>query len=259
MRRGLAVVGAAVAVLVAVAACSPVKPPPKIGAGSGFDACTAPSTGTMSDWLQSPYRFVGVYIGGSNRACSQRNLNADWINAVHDQGWGLIPTYVGLQAPCAFGDVGPRIDPTSAYDQGSLSAADAAQTDAAPLGLGTRTPIYFDMEAYDNGPSGCRNVVLAFIAGWIQGLHDNGYAAGMYSSSASGVADLAQAQDDPTYRLDAIWFANWNNDPSLYGDRYFSDSVWQNARIHQYQGGHDETWGGALINIDNDAVGGPIA
>src|SRR6476659_763507 len=113
------------------------------------------------------------------------------------------------------------------------------------------------MDAYDNSPSGCSNVVLSLMAGWIQGLHDNGHAAGMYSSSASGVADLAQAQGDPTYQLDAIWFANLNNDPSLYGDPYFSDSVWQNARIHHFRGGPDENWGGDTINIDNDQVGGP--
>jgi hypothetical protein len=33
--------------------------------------------------------------------------------------------------------------------------------------------------------------------------------------------------------------------------------VWQNARIHQFRGGHDENWGGDTINIDNDQVGGP--
>jgi Domain of unknown function (DUF1906) len=257
MRRGAAAVGAAVFLLLAVAACSPVKPPPNGGTGNGFDACAAPSTGTMSNWLQSPYRYVGVYIGGSNRACSQPNLSAAWVNAVHDQGWGLIPTYVGLQAPCAFGNVGPRIDSGNAFNQGYLSAADAAQNDAAPLDLGPGTPIYFDMEAYDNSPSGCSDVVLSFMAGWIQGLHDRGYAAGMYSSSASGVADLAQAQGDPAHQLDAIWFANWNNNPSLFGDPFFSDSVWQNARIHQFRGGHDENWGGETINIDNDQVGGP--
>ena len=47
------------------------------------------------------------------------------------------------------------------------------------------------------------------------------------------------------------------DNPSLFGDPFFSDSVWQNARIHQFRGGHDENWGGDTINIDNDQVGGP--
>ena len=43
----------------------------------GFDACTAPSAATMATWLRlSPYRAVGVYIGGSDRACAQPALTA---------------------------------------------------------------------------------------------------------------------------------------------------------------------------------------
>lgn len=241
--------------LVGVVACQPTKPPPPSGNG-GFDACSAPSAGTMSAWLQSPYRNVGVYIGGSNRACGQPNLNTGWVTAVHDQGWRLIPTYVGLQAPCASGNVGPRMssDFNTAVGQGSASAGDAVQS-ATTLGLGQGTPIYFDMEAYD--PNTCGSVVRGFIAGWISGLHENNYLAGMYGSSGAGVNDIAAAQGDPTYRLDAIWFAHWNDDPTLFDPQYFSDSLWPDARIHQFRGGHDESWGGVTINIDNDEVGGP--
>src|SRR5215213_5334971 len=39
--------------------------------GLGFDACSTPSSRSMSAWKSSPYRAVGVYIGGVNRACSQ--------------------------------------------------------------------------------------------------------------------------------------------------------------------------------------------
>jgi len=243
--------------LVAVAvACQPTKPPPSGNGGNGFDACTAPSTGTMSAWLQSPYRFVGVYIGGSNRACSQPNLNASWVSQVHGMGWGLIPTYVGLQAPCAFGNVGPTIDPNNPFNQGIFLAQDAVNQ-AGPLGLGPGTPIYYDMEAYD--PSACGQVVRSFISGWIAQLHSNGYVAGMYGSSGAGVNDIAAAQSDPTCNcpLDAIWFAHWNGDPTLFDSQFFSNSLWPNARIHQFQGGHNETWGGVTINIDSDAVGGP--
>jgi hypothetical protein len=245
--------------LAGLAACAPTKSPPPGGSGSGFDACTAPSTDTMQAWLQSPYRFVGVYIGGSNRGCGQPNLNSGWVNTVHSWGYGLIPTYVGLQAWCtsAGGVATMSGNLPDAQSQGYGSAADAVQNGAAPRGLGPGTPIYFDMEAYDSSNTSCVDAVTAFMSGWIAGLHDQGYAAAMYGSAASGVRDMAQIQGDPPYRLDAIWFAHWNGDPSLYGDPYFSDGVWQGARIHQYQGGHDEEWGGAVINIDNDSIGGP--
>jgi hypothetical protein len=257
MRRREAAVVCAFGLAFVAAACQPTKPPPPPGAiGNGFDACTAPSTATMSAWLQSPYRNVGVYIGGSNRGCSQPNLNAAWVNTVHDQGWRLIPTYVGLQAPCASGNVGPRMssDFNTAIGEGYGSALDAVQS-AGALGLGPGTPIYFDMEAYT--PSSCGTPVRGFIAGWIFGLHEHQYVAGMYGSAGAGVNDIALAQDDPLYRLDAIWFAHWNGDPSLFDPQYFSDSLWPNARIHQFLGGHDESWGGVVINIDSNQVGGP--
>jgi len=261
MRRWTAALAVA-AVLVGIVACRPTKPPPPpppSGGANGFDACTAPSAGAMQAWLQSPYRFVGVYIGGGNAACSQPNLNAGWVDTVHSWGYGLIPTYVGLQAWCtSAGGVGfMSRDLATAQSQGYASAVDAVDNGAVPRGLGAGTPIYFDMEAYNSGAAGCTDAVTSFISGWIAGLHDRGYVAGMYSSSASGVRDLANVQSNPADQLDAIWFAHWNGDPTLSDSQFFSDSLWPNARIHQYQGGHDESWGGVTINIDNDSVGGP--
>jgi Rv2525c-like, glycoside hydrolase-like domain len=258
MRRWTAAIAVAIA-LVGIVACQPTKsPPPSVG-GSGFDACTAPSTGAMSAWLQSPYRFVGVYIGGGNAACSQPNLTSSWVNTVHSWGYRLIPTYVGLQAWCtsASGVATMSGDLATAQSQGYGSAVDAVQNGATPRGLGPGTPIYFDMEAYNSSAPGCTDAVAAFMSGWIAGLHNSGYTAAMYSSAASGVRDMAQIQGNPPYTLDAIWFAHWNGDPSLYDAQYFSDSLWPNARIHQFQGGHNETWGGVTINMDSDSVGGP--
>ena len=54
----------------------------------------------MRAWLASPYRAVGIYLGGSNRACPDGNLSAAWVNSVVASGWNLLPLYVGLQAPC---------------------------------------------------------------------------------------------------------------------------------------------------------------
>jgi hypothetical protein len=45
----------------------------------------------------------------------------------------------------------------------------------------------------------------------------------------------------------------------VFGDAYVSDSVWANhQRIHQYKGGHKETWGGTTINIDSNVADGPV-
>ena len=55
---------------------------------------------------------------------------------------------------------------------------------------------------------------------------------------------------------DDLWFANWNGQANTT-DPYVPTSGWtQHQRIHQYRGGHDETYGGVTINIDNNYVDG---
>src|SRR6185503_18883346 len=68
--------------------------------GYAFDACKAPSSATLQAWQASPYRAVGIYIGGTNRACAQPNLTSQWVSDTTASGWSLLPLYVGLQAPC---------------------------------------------------------------------------------------------------------------------------------------------------------------
>ena len=115
------------------------------------------------------------------------------------------------------------------------------------------------MEGYNSSDLGCVGAVRGFIAGWVLQLHSRGFRAAMYSSLCSGIRDQAAVYDDPAYpRLDAIWIAAWNNVPNLFGfppPCPLSDAVWLfHQRIHQYQGGHDESYGGVTINIDRNVV-----
>ena len=223
--------------------------------GLGFDACTAPSTAAMNAWLaSSPYRAVGVYIGGNNRGCSQPNLTASWVSTHTAKGWNLIPTYVGLQAPTSACTSCAKLSANQATAQGAAAATDAV-TQAGALGMGPGSPIYFDMEAYTR-TSSATNATLAFLEAWTEKLHTLGYTSGVYSSSASGIADLAD-QVETGYTLpDDIWFANWNGLANT-SDPYVPASAWaSHQRIHQYRGGHNETYGGVTINIDNNYVDG---
>jgi hypothetical protein len=53
----------------------------------------------MAAWrAASPYRAIGIYIGGNNRGCTQGNLTPDWVRTEVAAGWHLIPLYVGPQA-----------------------------------------------------------------------------------------------------------------------------------------------------------------
>jgi hypothetical protein len=238
---------------------------PHFYTGLGFDACSAPLTTTMSSWLASPYRAIGIYIGGNSRACSQPNLTPSWITTVEGQGWSLLPLYVGSQAPAGctgMVNFSHRISTSTATaaSQGTNEADDAANQ-ALNLGLGANTPIYFDLEAYTRNTA-CSMPVNAFVKAWAARLHARGYLAGFYSSSASGMADQAAfVFGDPSYLPpDDIWFANWNDNTSLFGDPYIPDGYWAfHQRHHQYHGGHNETYGGIQINIDNDSSDGAAA
>jgi hypothetical protein len=239
-------------------------PPAHISAASGFtglgfDACTAPSRRSMSAWASSPYRAIGVYIGGLNRGCSQPNLTASWVAEQTAAGWSLIPTYVGLQAPTSSCSSCAKLSSSStvAASQGTEAATDAVNQ-ARLAGIGEGSPIYFDMESYSR-TSSATNATLSFLAAWTARLHALGYDSGVYSSGASGIADLAAEFGSSYLEPDELWFANWNGRASAASDPYVPAGAWVGHRIHQYNGGHDETYGGVTINIDNNYVEGATA
>jgi glycoside hydrolase-like protein len=222
--------------------------------GLGFDACAAPSSRTMAAWAASPYRAIGVYIGGTNRGCSQPNLTSSWVSAQTAAGWHLIPTYVGLQAPTSACGSCAKLSGSRATAQGEEAAVDAV-AQAASVAIGPGSPIYFDMEGYSRTSSSSA-ATLAFLEAWTGKLHALGYVSGVYSSGASGIADLADELGTGYTLPDNIWVANWNGQATAT-DPYLPGGGWtQHQRIHQYRGGHDESYGGATINIDNNYVDG---
>jgi hypothetical protein len=224
--------------------------------GLGFDACTAPSAPQMTSWGSSPYRAVGIYIGGTNEACAQPNLTAGWVEREAAAGWHLIPTYVGLQAPgnscgCA------SINPSQAASEGTAAASDAAK-EAKALGIGTGNPLYFDLEAYSARGS-ASSAVLKFLGAWTAKLHADGYLSGVYASAASGVSDLAGKYGTGYAEPDDIWFADWNGEKTT-SSSYIANGDWgDHQRLHQYTGGVNATYGGVTINIDDDYLDGATA
>ena len=278
-----------VAAAVVLSACTTLAPAPPPNASSnaadfqpnvlygenstalGFDACSAPSASNMLAWTHSPYRTIGIYIGGKAYACRPSNLTPQWLDTVGHYGWKFLPIWVGYQAPCVTNGGVPgsqrmSIDWTNKIPgaQGTQEAADAVNV-AAALGMGAvaqRIPIYYDMEAYGRDPD-CINAVLQFTKAWTDELHAYGYSSGFYSSGASGIADQVQFHDNPGYTPpDELWYAHWNNQPcsnsAVYGDRYVPDDEWVHHRHRQWCGGHNEAWGGVTINIDNDSSDGTV-
>ncbi len=236
--------------------------PGAVYTGLGFDPCSAPSRAQMSAWSSSPYRAIGVYIGGTNMGCSQPNLTTSWVSAETSAGWHLIPTYVGLQAPSNTCGCAP-INPARASSEGTAAAADAIAR-AQAVGIEAGNPIYLDMEGYGRGGTNT-SAVLGFLAAWTSRLHAGGYKSGVYSSAASGIADLVARVGTGFTEPDDLWIADWNGSRST-SDPYVPSNDWtSHRRLHQYSGGHNETYGGVTINVDGDyldghtAAAGPVA
>jgi hypothetical protein len=114
--------------------------------------------------------------------------------------------------------------------------------------------IYFDIEAYDSTNATCRRAVLSFLSGWTNRLRELNYRSGVYSSISSGIDDLSDTYDSPSYaRPNHVWAAWWNGEANTDLRPWVPSSQWSNAqRVHQYRGGHNETHGGFTLNIDSN-------
>lgn len=236
----------------------------KIFKGQAFDTCRTPSAAVMRAWYgTSPFKAVGVYIGGRARACTnQPHLNADWVRKADATGWRLLPLYVGSQSPCvrAKNKRGFTIPRKKPAQQGATEARDAVRQ-ARELGLGKHSAIYLDMEAYDNSDAGCALTTLRFVQGWNRAVTKAGYIPGFYSSSNSGIAHMEGARKAGRKNLpEMLWFARWKAAPSLNNDKYIARHAWRpHRRIHQYDGNVKRTYGGHTLNIDRNLVDAPVA
>jgi hypothetical protein len=230
-------------------------PTPQIPAPAlGFDTCEAPSAVEMHIWkVNSPYQVAAIYIGGAMRMCSNAVLDTPaWTTTVLAQGWRLMPTYVGPQAPCT--KYRARIDMAHPIEHGMEVARDAVAA-AGRAGIPPGAPIYYDLENFVPTPL-CSWAVRYFLAGWINELRGYGYLPALYSNLDSGVAvALGMAE---TGTVDAIWVAHWNNADNLTGLPGVPDAAWSShQRAHQFVGDHEENFGGVKLSVDRSVVDAP--
>ncbi|MGZ4491112.1 MAG: glycoside hydrolase domain-containing protein [Nocardioidaceae bacterium] len=235
--------------------------------GYGFDQCLAPSQAAMDAWLtSSPYWAVGIYISGDSRGCpNQPNLTPAWVATQLANGWRLLPITLGPQAWCTTRERylhQVRIDPTpdnayaNARTQGRAEAARTVGV-AEQLGIAAGSTLWYDIEAFDTSRTNCRESALSFLSAWTNKLHALGYVSGIYSSGASGIKmlDDARVNRPGTYAMpDQLWIADWNGQADASSTYVRSDGWTPHRRVHQYRGGHDETYGGVTINVDTSWV-----
>lgn len=229
-------------------------PSPGTYAGQGFDACTAPTPFTMATWLtSSPYRAIGIYMGGSNRGCTQAQLTAQWVSTQQSAGWHLMPIYMGLQPYCTTSSKPYRFTAANAASSGRAEA-DNAVASARALGLASGSTIFSDIEAYSPTNPTCTTAVLTYQSNWTSRLHDYGFLSGFYSSLGSGVRDQVAVYSSTAYvRPDYLWFARYDGVATV-SDPAIPSSYWLHRRIKQYRGGALESYGGETLNVDRDQL-----
>ncbi len=256
----------------------------------GFDTCSTPTTEQMETWwVYSPFYDIAVYLGGQSypSTCNNDELDEDWVSTVAGFGWGIIPVWSGLQAPCACvgEDQNPATckkfarskvfswDPATALIQGT-QAANAAAEAAKALLLPTSV-IYLDIEQYSStyeNPSGqsCGVAAQNYLEGWVselKGGNNNFTVEGVYGAPADAQTDWSQISQPP----DDVWISKWGTPSSqpvtIWGLNPLCDlfsaspcPLWSaQQRIHQYLGGHKETWGGMKMEIDSDIVDADVS
>ena len=269
----------------AVPADAPLQIPYESGIDQhlGFDRTDVLSISDMQIWWNSsPYYDVGIYAPGSPNRHNDKNLIGEkgqaWVDAVIGQGWGVIPIWFGLQAPCACNNppTGPHardtypncrlfsgrysFRPDEAYDQGKAQASNAIKS-VEELGL-DGSVIYVDSEQYTSTKA-CGAAARGYLSGFIDEIHKSGGVAGTYGGLYD-ISDHSAADDAWVARADnrvTVWnlghgLAAGANLPDTCG----TGGCWDNKkRIHQYRVDAYETWGGeGPFQIDDDLVDATI-
>jgi len=229
----------------------------------GFDITRVIGVSDMKTWWNySPYYDTSVYLPGSANRGVDKNLIPSWITGVVGEGWGLIPIWFGLQAPCTQCPICPSMfssDPTTANSQGQTEAGNA-ETAAKNLALST-TVIYKDIENYDTTNATCSKAVQKFVSGWVSKLKNDGYSAGVYGNNIPAQQDFSQASPQP----DEVWVTKSDNRATIWKLGSLDDSLWKNhQRLHQYwigsnpNVGFSQSFGGTqYYSIDQDIEDAP--
>jgi len=234
-----------------------------INTQQAFDKCALPTVGQMQTWWdESPYVVHNIYIGGIHYACPTGTLNASWMQAVAQQGWAFILTWVGPQAPCTGYTHKISYNTSTAYSQGIDEAA-AALDASESIGISGEKILYYDMESYAGADSSCRNAVDAFLAGWTDWIRLQGDKAGVYGSPCYYMMDWWS--NDLEDRPDDVWIASWltpaeyRPDATVWNVACMNNTYWPGQqRLRQYAGGHVEAWGGVTFSIDSNVLNGEI-
>jgi hypothetical protein len=148
----------------------------------GFDSMTYPGDALMrAMWARTNLRVVGFYLshgtGGGPGVTTAwttpraRTPSRSTWRFLTDEGWKMLPVYVGQQIVAGSGAAPPGMTFASGNQDGLH-----ATTLAGNAGIERGTTLYLDLEL-----SGWRDPqALAYIDGWFQGVTSSNYRKGLY-------------------------------------------------------------------------------
>ena len=237
--------------------------------GYGFDQCLAPTQKAMNAWLKhSPFLSVGIYISGDSRACrSQPNLTRDWIGTQLRKGWRLLPITLGPQASCSTRFPRYGNDETIKPRPGTNGKYRPARRQGRAEAVERRRSREGARASSRAARSGTTSRASTTPTGTAASPRCRSSAPGPRGSTSSTTSPASTPASAPASRPsttpawsgpqayvmpDAIWLARWDGVANT-SSSYIREDGWRpGGRVKQYQGGHDETWGGVRINIDRN-------
>jgi hypothetical protein len=197
----------------------------------GMDLGTYPGDDVMQTWWNdSPFYYTGFYLGPAPDHPDASYMNKRQV--LVNQGWGLLPVYVGRQA-------------TNHYLSTQAGAGDA--DDAAGLlasaGFPSSTAVFLDIET--SHPLTAR--YLSYVQAWVNEIQNQGYTAGIYCNTCNA----SQLKNDLSGNVE-FWVAHYTGYDLPSGSTSPADSGVSFANAWQFTGDSYLTYGGVSLDIDLD-------
>jgi uncharacterized protein YraI len=193
----------------------------------GMDLAAYPGDDAMQAWWNdSPFYYTGFYLGPAPYHPDTSFMDKRQVPA--DQGWGLLPIYVGRQAD------------SWNLDKGKEDGDDAANL-AASAGFPHNTVIFLDIET----SLPLSDSFLSYVTDWVSEVESQGYIAGVYCyiDNASQLRNALPANVE-------FWVAHYTRKdlpPSIPSP---ADSGVSFASAWQFVGDTCLTYGGFTLDVD---------
>jgi uncharacterized protein YraI len=193
----------------------------------GMDLAAYPGDDVMQTWWNdSPFYYTGFYLGPAPYHPDTSFM--DKRQVLVDQGWGLLPIYLGRQAD------------SWNLDQGVADGDDAVNLTVS-AGFPQDTVIFLDIET----SSPLTDSFLSYVTDWVNEVQSKGYKAGIYCyvGNASQIGDALP--DDVQF-----WVAYYNGGDLTSPIPSPADSGVSFARDWQFVGDTSLTYGGSTLDVD---------